>query len=60
MIDRTSKIILLLIAAGLWANVLVSQVRVANAQEDYSDVLGSIASDVSGIASGTCTNSKIC
>jgi hypothetical protein len=60
MIDRVFKVLLLLIALGLWANVFASQIRSANAQAGYGDVLNNIASDVADIAGGTCTNSKIC
>ena len=61
MIDRTAKILLFLIAAGLWANVLLKPAaRAANARQDYTHVLGSIAGNVADIASGVCTNQKIC
>lgn len=60
MVDRTSKILLLLIAGGLWANVFVARLTVAKAEEDYGDVLASIASDLSSIEGGSCANRKIC
>ena len=63
--DRTSKIIFCLIAAGLWANVLVGAVRPANAQDNYallglkSDV-SSIRNDLNSLVGGICLNRKLC
>jgi hypothetical protein len=48
MIDRTTKILLVLIAAGLWANLMTSYVRSAVA-DDYSSVLRDIKSDLHSI-----------
>jgi hypothetical protein len=61
MIDCTSKILLGLIAAGLWANFAASFLQAAIAQADYSSYLIGIYSEVQSIAKiarGTCTNSK--
>jgi len=54
MADRTTKALLLAIAAGLWMNVTAQLLPVAvHAQDDSRivRVLNSIASDLSGIAS---------
>jgi hypothetical protein len=59
MTDRITKVLLGLIASGLWANFAASQIRPARAQ-DLDLVLGNIESYVEKIATGTCTNFKIC
>jgi hypothetical protein len=59
MIDRTTKILLILIAAGLRANLLTSYVRSAVA-DDTSSVLRNIDSHLGSIYSGLCLNNKIC
>jgi len=58
----STKILLGLIAAGLWANAIASYVRPAQAQTDYSLYLGEIARDVRALANGGrgCRNTKIC
>ena len=50
--DRTTKVLLLLIASGLWANALVPIVRpiAAKADPDYSSVLSDIAHDVHNLS----------
>jgi hypothetical protein len=64
MIDRTTKILLGLIAFGLLVNSAVSSVsliRPAIAQEfAYSNVLASIAGELGRIQLGNCNNRKIC
>jgi hypothetical protein len=55
--DRTTKVLLGLIAAGLWANVVAAQLRPAFAQDVD---LSTIEDDLHRIARGTCLNSKIC
>ena len=60
MIDRTTKVLLALIALGLWANAAVSTIRPAFAQSDYSSELYSIMSDLGRIHRGSCSNDKIC
>jgi hypothetical protein len=52
--DKTTKIILALIAAGLWANIIAPA---AHAQDA---ALASIAQNISAIASGICTNHTLC
>ena len=52
-----NKLLLALIAAGLWANVLTK----APARADMSDsYLSGIAHDIHSIYSGSCSNSKLC
>jgi hypothetical protein len=62
MIDKTGKLLLALIAAGLWANIGVSLLRPAAAiAEGYElESLKSNVSDLTRIGRGTCTNTKIC
>jgi len=66
MKDKTTKLLLALIAVALWAQLLVPfihPVRVkANdaTEEDMLSKLSSIETDVSGIAVGTCVNETIC
>ena len=65
--DKTTKIILGFIAAGLWANAVMPLIRPAQAQADW---LGRIAVDVQTIAHSvkglvdggpmTCGNKKLC
>ena len=59
--DATTKILLALIAGGLWVQIATATFRptTANAQDSYSR-LTDIASDVGMIARGTCSNKKIC
>ena len=69
--DRTTKLLLAAIAAGLWANALIPLVNTQSvAAQDMYDVetiLRGIASDLSYIESdlddiedGYCSNDKIC
>ena len=69
MNDRTTKILLALIATGLWANTIatLSQPKVASAQDatltSIDSHLARIDHDVHNLADiedGTCRNSKIC
>jgi hypothetical protein len=75
MIDRTSKILLALIALGLWANILLVLLgpnaaiaqSVQNAQRTQSTELQTMAldvhnieSDVSSISTGVCSNRTLC
>lgn len=63
--DRTTKVLLLLIALGLWVNALAPMFRpapVAAAHPDFEDmerVVKDIAHDVHSIYNGTCLN-KMC
>lgn len=62
MLDRTSKIILAAIAAGLWANAALPILKpgTASAQIDINSVISRIDESVAKIARGACSNSKIC
>ena len=64
MTDKTTKLLLLLIALGLWANALVPVFRPITAKafdiDDIQRFVGSMESDLGSIARGTCTNGKIC
>jgi hypothetical protein len=63
--DRTTKVLLLLIALGLWVNVLAPMFRPAPVAAAHPDldhmesVLDDIAHDVHSIYNGTCLN-KMC
>jgi hypothetical protein len=59
--DRTTKALLLAIALGLWANVAGDWLKPAVVHAQGSEIyLAHIAHDVLSIASGSCTNQKIC
>lgn len=63
MIDRTTKILLGLIAFGLLANVTVSLSRPAIAQtlaQENNIMLRNIEGFVGSIANGVCANRKLC
>jgi hypothetical protein len=61
MLDRTAKILAILIAGGRWANVLPTPaIRVASAQQDCTANLATIATAMSDISKGFCGNPKIC
>jgi hypothetical protein len=57
--DRTSKLIMAAIAAGLWANFAVSILRPSPAAAQ-SLQLNEIASNLNAIYNGICLNHKIC
>jgi hypothetical protein len=57
--DKTTKVLLAIAAAGLWANVAVGVLKPAGAIAQNYEV-GAIASDLSKIQRGTCVNKKIC
>ena len=63
-VDRTTKIILVVIAAGLWVNAAGNVIRPAQAQNDQSSFIANevtlIATEVIAIANGSCRNGKIC
>jgi hypothetical protein len=64
MTDRTSKVLLAMIAMGLWANALVSILGSNEAvAQSISGMVGDISdikSGVSALSGGTCQNSKLC
>jgi hypothetical protein len=60
MVDKITKILLLLIAIGLWVNVFAASLSKANADQDHDGILRGIYARLSDIATGACTNRKIC
>jgi hypothetical protein len=61
--DRTTKILMMVIAAGLWANIGVSLLRPSGVSAQSADLaadLSSIESNVEHIAFGICVNRRIC
>jgi hypothetical protein len=61
MIDRTTKFMLGLIAAGLWANVWMHTLKTTPAYTLGNEFfLQSISSDISALAGGFCRNRKLC
>jgi hypothetical protein len=71
MIDRSTKIILVAIAAGLWANVLVNASRPANADsfiwrqmnihlDGINTYTHAMEANIHRIAKGECVNKKLC
>lgn len=63
----TNKLLLALIAAGLWANAFASMTKPAKADVEANSYLSEIAndihhikSDINGLAYGICTNLKLC
>lgn len=57
MTDKPTKIILAILAAGIWLNAATALIRPAMAQDAY---WSQIASALSSIASGDCSNKKLC
>jgi len=69
MSDRTTKILLALIALGLWGNLLVPLVMPtaihAQYESDYilksiNGHLSSIDANIDKLARGACSNGKLC
>jgi hypothetical protein len=60
MIDRTTKILLALIAAGLWANVVAPLAKVAPALAQSPNYLARIDDNINDLARGRCINTKLC
>jgi len=59
--DRSSKILLALIAIGLWANLVVSVTGTSRAEASSADVaLQNIRFFVAAIYNGTCANHRLC
>ena len=64
--DRTTKILLAVIAAGLWTNIGVSVFRPVAAfgqSSELSDIASAVSSitlDLSDISVGKCGNKKLC
>jgi hypothetical protein len=69
MTDRTSKILLALIALGLWANLFVPLLRPNTALAQYENDhilksidarLASIDLNIEKLQKGTCANGRLC
>jgi hypothetical protein len=58
--DRFSKLLLILIAAGLWSNTAASFVKAGVAAEHSVSLLANIESALDRIERGICSNQKIC
>ena len=60
--DRATKLLLALIAIGLWANILIPIVRSHTALADTNDdvYLSQIAQSTQALANGVCVNRKLC
>ncbi len=59
-IDRTTKVLLFAIATGLWMNVAGQWLRPATLHADATPDTTAIRNSVQAIATGACTNHKIC
>jgi hypothetical protein len=57
--DKTTKILLALVAIGLWANIGVSLLKPTSVLAQNPDI-ATISHDVHAIYNGTCTNKKVC
>ena len=60
LMDRASKVLLMIVAAGLWINIAVPFFRPVAANAQYDQELNKIVLHISSIANGNCTNRKIC
>jgi len=62
MVDRTTKLLLLAIAVGLWMNVATPWLRPVpvHAEVETAQDFGNIERYVRLIANGICINPKIC
>jgi hypothetical protein len=59
MNDRTMKVLLAVIALGIWANVLVPVFKAVPAVAQGNE-LSKINLNLAAIYNGTCANHKIC
>lgn len=60
MIDRTTKLLLFAIATGLWTNLAGQWLRPVALHADATPDVSAIRTIVQAIATGACTNRKIC
>jgi hypothetical protein len=64
MTDKTTKIILIVIALGLWANIAVPLLKPDPVKafdvDDIERLVKSLENDLGRIQRGTCSNGKIC
>jgi hypothetical protein len=59
-VDRTTKMLLLMIALGLWLNAIGPFLHVRKVSADTDTAVQSIASDMNKISGGRCLNTTIC
>ena len=59
-VDRTTKLLLLMIALGLWFNAIGPFLHVKRVSADTDTAVERIASDMNKISSGRCLNTVIC
>jgi hypothetical protein len=59
-VDRTTKLLLLTVALGLWLNALSPLFHIKKVSADTDTALQSIADDISKISRGVCLNRTIC
>jgi hypothetical protein len=57
--DRTTKVLLVLIAVGIWANLATPFLR-PNPTVAQREMFGRLSQDVGEISTGFCMNKKIC
>jgi hypothetical protein len=60
MNDRIVKVLLALIATGLWANAVIPLVKPTPAYAILGDPVSNIADALESISSGRCRNQKLC
>lgn len=66
MVDRTTRILLALIAAGLWANAVFSAMTNPASVQDAAPATNvflyfqSIDKNIASLASGSCSNRRLC
>jgi hypothetical protein len=59
-VDRTTKLLLLMIALGLWLNAVSPLLFAKKVSADSDSAVQSIADDMSKISTGRCLNRTIC
>lgn len=58
MTDKPTKIILAILAAGIWLNAATALIRPAMAQDNPT--LDRLQRDFRSLVEGTCSNHKLC
>jgi len=59
-LDKTTKMLLFMIALGLWLNALGLIFQVKKVSADTDTTLQSIAEDINKISEGLCLNRTLC
>ena len=59
-LDKTTKMLLFMIALGLWLNALGLIFQVKKVSADTDTTLQSIAEDINKISKGLCLNRTLC